>query len=323
MPAFQGMWPRWRQALALAGTRGVLCFGPNRGRAVTYTNPRRWLPESASTKAPTGLADLVRRYLSAYGPATPQHFARWLNASPTWAADLFASLDDELEPVEVEGSPAWQLAGEVSGPDAEGVRLLPYFDAYVVAGQPRALLFPPPASDRALAGGQAGNFPVLLVDGTVAGVWHLRRAGRKVAVTVEPLGRLSAAPASRAGRAGGPGRRDPGGDGRADRRSGVGRPARLTTGGASVRRLSRVARPPVALIARSLSGLQVADPGPLPRQLPAHLTAPWGKPARDGAADRRLLPCSPTDARRACAATFEKDRRPPASRERHSPGAPR
>ena len=137
-------------------------------------------------------ADLLRRYLSAYGPATPQHFARWLNASPTWAAELFASLDDELEPVEVEDTAAWQLAGEVAGPDAEGVRLLPYFDAYAVAGQPRTLLFPGPAWDRALARGQAGNFPVLLVDGTVAGVWHHRRAGRKVAVTVEPLGRLTA-----------------------------------------------------------------------------------------------------------------------------------
>ncbi|MGH8947821.1 MAG: DNA glycosylase AlkZ-like family protein, partial [Acidimicrobiia bacterium] len=37
MPAFQGMWPRWRQALHLAGMRGVLCFGPTRGRKVTYT----------------------------------------------------------------------------------------------------------------------------------------------------------------------------------------------------------------------------------------------------------------------------------------------
>ena len=24
--------------------RGVLCFGPDRGRQVTYTNPHRWLP---------------------------------------------------------------------------------------------------------------------------------------------------------------------------------------------------------------------------------------------------------------------------------------
>ena len=192
MPAFQGMWPRWRQALSLAGTRGVLCFGPNRGRVVTYTSPRRWLPDTMQAAASTGPEELLRRYLSAYGPATPQHFARWLNASATWAADLFASLDDELEPVEVEDTAAWQLAGEVAGPDAEGVRLLPYFDAYAVAGQPRTLLFPPPAWDRALARGQAGNFPVLLVDGTVVGVWHHRRAGRKVAVTVEPLGRLTA-----------------------------------------------------------------------------------------------------------------------------------
>ena len=191
MPAFQGMWPRWRQVLALAGARGLLCFGPNRGRVVTYTSPRRWLSDPTWTTA-AAPAELLRRYLSAYGPATPQHFARWLNASVTWATELFASLDEELEPVEVEDTAAWQLAGEVAGPDAAGVRLLPYFDAYAVAGQPRALLFPGPAWDRALARGQAGNFPVLLVDGTVAGVWHHRRTGRKVAVTVEPLGRLTA-----------------------------------------------------------------------------------------------------------------------------------
>jgi hypothetical protein len=44
MPAFQELWPRWRQAVGMAAHRGVLCFGQNRGRRVTYTNPRRWLP---------------------------------------------------------------------------------------------------------------------------------------------------------------------------------------------------------------------------------------------------------------------------------------
>src|SRR5450755_1124782 len=39
MPAFQGMRPRWCQALPLAGMRGALCFGPNRRRKVTYTSP--------------------------------------------------------------------------------------------------------------------------------------------------------------------------------------------------------------------------------------------------------------------------------------------
>src|SRR5919108_6681076 len=44
MDAFQDKWPRWRQLTSTAAHRGVLCFGANRGRKVTYTNPHRWLP---------------------------------------------------------------------------------------------------------------------------------------------------------------------------------------------------------------------------------------------------------------------------------------
>jgi hypothetical protein len=40
---------------------------------------------------------------------------------------------------------------------------------------------------RALAGGQAGNFPVVLIDGVVGGVWNQRRSGRRLHITVEPL----------------------------------------------------------------------------------------------------------------------------------------
>jgi hypothetical protein len=70
--------------------------------------------------------------------------------------------------------------------------LLPYFDAYLVGCHPRDRLFPGRAGERALNGGQAGNFPALLIDGVVAGVWHQRRTGRRLAVTVEPLTPLSA-----------------------------------------------------------------------------------------------------------------------------------
>lgn len=42
-------------------------------------------------------------------------------------------------------------------------------------------------AERALTpSGQAGNYPVLLVDGVVSGVWHQRRSGRRLTVTVEP-----------------------------------------------------------------------------------------------------------------------------------------
>jgi winged helix DNA-binding protein len=192
IPAFQGMWPRWRAALATAGSRGVLCFGPNRGRLVTYRSPASIMPGFRPPDAASALAWLVRSYLRAYGPATSAHFAQWLGASRPWAAEVFDALAGELSPATVEGAPAWVAGGDTRKAAAKpsGIRLLPYFDAYVVGAHPRSRLFPGEASKRALARGQAGNFPVLLVDGVVGGVWHLRRSGRGVAITVEPFGRL-------------------------------------------------------------------------------------------------------------------------------------
>jgi hypothetical protein len=195
MEAFGGRWPRWRQLTSTAAHRGMLCFGPDRGRKVTYTNPHRWLPGFRPADGDAALRTLVARYLHAYGPATPRHFARWLSIPPRFAVDLFGKLAGELESVEVDGEPGWTVAGDTGTPARphRGVRLLPYFDAYVVAGQPRERLYPGAAATRALTpAGQAGNYPVLLVDGVVGGVWHQRRSGRKLAITVEPLRELTA-----------------------------------------------------------------------------------------------------------------------------------
>lgn len=84
MEAFQVKWPRWR---------------------VTYTNPHRWLPGFRRTDGHPALAELVKRYLVAYGPATAQHFAQWLAAPRRWALELFDSLSGELERVDVDGPP--------------------------------------------------------------------------------------------------------------------------------------------------------------------------------------------------------------------------
>jgi hypothetical protein len=195
MDAFQDRWPRWRQLTSTAAHRGVLCFGQNRGRNVTYTNPQRWLPGFRPDDADPALRALVTRYLYAYGPGTPSQFAKWVNVPPRYAVQLFDTLANELEPVELDGERGWVIAGDTETPQQRhrGIRLLPYFDAYVVAGQPRNRLYPGSAATRALTpSGQAGNYPVLLVDGVVGGVWHFQRTGPKLAITVEPLRDLTA-----------------------------------------------------------------------------------------------------------------------------------
>ncbi|QNP65053.1 winged helix DNA-binding domain-containing protein [Streptomyces genisteinicus] len=197
MEAFQDKWPRWRQATHTAAHRGVLAFGPVRGRRVTYTSP-----DVTPLAGPAAVTELLARYLRAYGPSTPQWFARWLAAPRTWAARLFAEQAEAglITEVTYEDGAAWVAAGDTAfdeGPGHRGVRLLPYFDAYAIAAQPRERLFPGAAWDRALGRGQAGNYPVVLVDGTVAGVWHQRRSGSRVTVTVEPVGPALDAPAAR------------------------------------------------------------------------------------------------------------------------------
>ncbi len=195
MDAFQTKWPRWRQLTSTAAHRGVLCFGVNRGRNVTYTNPHRWLPGLRPDDGGTALRNLVTRYLYAYGPATPQQFAQWIGVPARRGVELFDELAGELELVELDGEPGWVSAGDTATPRRphRGIRLLPYFDAFVVAGQPRERLYPGVAATRALTPtGQAGNYPVLLVDGVVGGVWHQKRSGRTLAVTVEPLRELTA-----------------------------------------------------------------------------------------------------------------------------------
>jgi hypothetical protein len=180
MPAFGDRWPRWRMAVDTAANRGVLCFGEDAGRKITYTNPQ-------VEPDPGGLPWLLRSYLGAYGPATPAHFARWLSAPVPWAEALFAAGD--LVPVTVEGWEGMLPAGDTAVPPdpPAGVRLLPHFDAYAVGCHPRDLVFPGPAAGRALHRGQAGNHPVVLLDGEVAGVWHQKKAGRVLDITVEAL----------------------------------------------------------------------------------------------------------------------------------------
>ena len=192
IPAFDGMWARWRRALIPAARAGVLCFGPDRGRNVTYTSPRRWSPGFRTTDQDGAVGDLVLHYLDAYGPATPAQFAQWLAAPRRWATDLFDRLRPELVEVDVEGTGGWLAARDTGTPTdpPRGIRLLPYFDAYTVGCHPRERIFPGRARERALSRGQAGNVPVLLVDGVVGGIWHLRRVGRVSHVVVEAFGPL-------------------------------------------------------------------------------------------------------------------------------------
>jgi hypothetical protein len=186
----------WGGTLKPAAYRGLLCFGPNEGRNVTFVAPRQWVGDWQELDTEEASAELVRRYLDAYGPATPEDFAHWSGDGLRPARKHFARLADELVAVDVEGERAWLTPAGAADLAAEGgtkaVRLLPGFDHYTIGAIPR-LNRHLPASLRARISRTAGWIsPVLLVAGRIAGVWthDLRRGAARI--TIEPFAPLPA-----------------------------------------------------------------------------------------------------------------------------------
>jgi len=135
-------------------------------------------------------AELVRRFLRSYGPATHSELASWAQTSPAHTKSLFRAIDDELAPVRVDGRRAWVLAGDIprlgQPPAAHGVRLLGGFDPYV-AQPDREMFVPDPALRKGLfpAVGRPG---VVLHDGALAGLWRGRKAGTVLKIDVHWIG---------------------------------------------------------------------------------------------------------------------------------------
>jgi hypothetical protein len=183
----------WGSPLKPSALRGDLCFGPNRGRNVTFVRSSLWIGEWRSFEPHLALQEMVRRYLWTYGPATPESFARWWELGLIPARKLFQSMQGELEAVDVEGQPALALRTTLEplqGLHVSGtVNLLPLFDAYVLGLRRDVEPYLPTAFKSQVFRPQGWVSPVVLVDGHVQGVWEhkIRRSQTIVKVRMFSL----------------------------------------------------------------------------------------------------------------------------------------
>lgn len=184
----------WADLIVPAAFAGALCFGPSHGAQVTFVRPDQWLGGWHAPDPDAAVAEICRRFLRTYGPATHGDFARWFGMAPPQARELFAALADELQAVEVEGHRAWLLAGDVPPvtPGSSSVLLLPQYDCYILGSHPRTVLIPEDVRARIATYGRgrfegAVGVPVLVVDGRVSGIWERKRRGRRLDLRVEPI----------------------------------------------------------------------------------------------------------------------------------------
>lgn len=177
--------------LGHAAFKGVICFGPGRDGQQTFVLVEDWVGAGRTVSGDAASAELARRYLSAYGPATPHDMAAWSGLPVREARAAFESIADQLVEVEVDGATLWMLKSregwlEEPAEGDSGVLLLPAFDTFLLGYRGRDLLVPPPYAKRVNAGGGMIR-PVVLVNGQAAGTWRIKRRKDSLAVLVQPF----------------------------------------------------------------------------------------------------------------------------------------
>lgn len=186
----------WGSLWKPSAFRGDLCFGPNQGRNVTFVNPRQWtglnVKQNRQPVEPRlALQEIARRYLRAYGPTTPNDFARWWDGGARLvpARKLFQSIADELEEADVEGRPALALRTTLEPMrrlETMGiVRLLPLFDAYTLGLERDLEQLLPKAYKSQVFRPQGWISAVVLIDGRMKGVWGYKIGRSQTVVKVQ------------------------------------------------------------------------------------------------------------------------------------------
>ena len=161
--SLRGLWIGTRSIRRCGnGCRRGCCRGAGDARAITCGRGSgglwvRWRSRRCRGKAtwalaePPGMsladarAELVRRFLRVFGPATHTQLASWAQTAPSHAKKLFEGVKDELAPAAVEGRRGVRVGGRISigsrlRRPASGVRLLGGHDPYVSAARPRTLV---------------------------------------------------------------------------------------------------------------------------------------------------------------------------------------
>lgn len=185
-----------RVVTVLAAT-GQVVRGANAGGWTTsrpvWTLARDWVPPVPPLTEPEGYAELVRRWLWAFGPGTEDDVVWWLGATKASVRRALADVGAVAVRLE-DGTPAWLHPDDVDEVRAPGhwAALLPALDPTTMGWRGRA--FHVDDDTAALAYDRAGNGrPTAWWDGRIVGSWRQQPDGAVVVLPLTDLPRTATA----------------------------------------------------------------------------------------------------------------------------------
>jgi hypothetical protein len=187
----------WGGAIKGMCASGLVVFGPSRGTNVTFARRDSWDTLGPIGEIRPAMIEILRRYLRSFGPATLPDAAYWIGGNQRDLKPYWDVLKPELAPVAVDGQERWILATDLDDLIAAGevrlpVKLLPAFDPLLLAHREKTDMLPE-AWRKRIYGAAAWVYPVVLVDGAIAGKWQYERKAKQMIVTVEPFRKITKA----------------------------------------------------------------------------------------------------------------------------------
>lgn len=182
------------RVLTVLSARGEIVRGPNDG-GWTTSRPRwveagHWLPTSDPVSGEQARADLVRRWLYTFGPATVTDVKWWFGNTLGWARQALADIDAVQVAVEgADGTPGFVVPGDDAPepPAKPWCALLPGLDVTTMGWVDRDWYLGAHRSQVFDRNGNAG--PTVWVDGRVVGAWCQDADGRVQLSLLEDVGR--------------------------------------------------------------------------------------------------------------------------------------
>lgn len=169
-----------------AELEGLICSGARRGKQFTYALLEERVPRTQAWIRDESLAELVRRYFSARGPATLQDFTWWSGLTLVDAKHGMAMVKSQFVSEVMDGQTYWfketKLSPRKKSPTAH---LLPNYDEYFIGFKDRGAIGVIAETAGIKKTDPALYAHIIILDGQIVGGW--RQILNKNDVTVEAV----------------------------------------------------------------------------------------------------------------------------------------
>ncbi len=175
----------------VATGQGIGILGPDRGAQTLLALRREWLGASPTHDRAAAVAELARRYLRAFGPATEADFAGWSGLPLRDVRNGIGAIARELVEVRIGDARAWLPRRGARRAPRGLVRLIPAWDNYLMGHRDRDFIARPERWRRIMPGGGLIR-ATILVDGVAVGTWGMKRKRDSIEVDPSPFADLDA-----------------------------------------------------------------------------------------------------------------------------------